>query len=330
METILYVATSDGVLTFCKEVGTKGWKLIGSALQGIDVKCLATDPTDKSKVYAGDSNGTVYLGDGKGSSWSEVNKLDGKVYCLATTLIDENTYVYAGIEPAKLFLSLDDGKSWHELKSLQNVPSAKEWHSPWGPADLSTIVFNPRDARGIYVGIEVGGVLKSNDEGANWKEVSNGLHKDVHCLAVNYYNPKIIFAATGAGIYRTVSAGELWVDVGKSIDLKYAVSVAIHPAKPNITYLAIAMGPPGNQALLYKSENYGDTWNLLHNGLPYPMLKGVRRRAMVINPAAPAEIYVGTSDGIVFYSPNEGMKWDSIVNASVMINALACVSLTSS
>ena len=330
METMLYVATRDGVLVFFREVGTKGWRLIGSGLQGIDVKCLSVDPADKSRVYAGGENGAIYVSDNKGTNWTEVSKLDGKVYCLATRLIDENTHVYAGIEPAKLFSSLDQCKTWHELKSLNNVSSAKEWHSPWGPADLSTIVFHPRDVRSMYVGIEVGGVLKSSDEGANWKEISNGLHQDVHCLAVNYYNPKIIFAATGGGIYRTVSAGELWADIGHGIDMKYAIAVTIHPAKPNITYLAIAMGPPGNQALLYKSEDYGERWTMLHNGLPYPMLKGVRRRALIVNSAAPAEVYAGTSDGTMFYSPNEGMKWESIVSASATINALACVSLSHS
>jgi photosystem II stability/assembly factor-like uncharacterized protein len=326
METILYVATSNGVFTFLKEAKTQGWKSVSYDLRDIDVKCLTVDPSDKSVVYAGASDGTVYRFD-KGSNWRKVSKLDGKVYCFATTLMDENACVYAGIEPAKLFLSLDGCKSWHELRALQAAPHAAEWYSPWGPADLSTIAFNPRDIRGIYVGIEVGGVLKSNDEGANWKEVNTGLHKDVHCLAINYYNPKIIFAATGRGIYRTVSGGELWVDVGSNIDLKYAVSVAIHPAKPNITYLGMAMGPPGNQALLYKSEDYGETWNLLHNGLSYPMLKGIRRRALVVNPAAPAEVYVGTSDGIVFFSSSEGMKWESIANTEGTINALSCVSL---
>jgi photosystem II stability/assembly factor-like uncharacterized protein len=316
------------VLTFSKLA--KEWRLVGTGICGIDVKCLAIDPASKSRIYAGASDGTVYLDNNKGSSWTEISKLEGKVYCFATALIDENAYVYAGIEPAKLFLSLDGCKSWHELKALQDVPHAAEWHSPWGPADLSTIAFNPKDTRGIYVGIEVGGVVKSKDEGANWNEVNTGLHPDVHCLAINYYNPKIIFAATGGGIYRTVSGGELWIDVGSGIDLKYAVSVAIHPAKPNITYLAIAMGPPGKQALLYKSEDYGDTWSLLHNGLPYPMLKGVRRRALIVNPSAPAEIYVGTSDGAVFFSSNEGMKWESIANVEGTINALTCISLGNS
>lgn len=317
----LYVATNNGVLTFSREVDERRWRLNSHGLEGINVKCLHVDPTDKSKIYAGTENGVVYISSAK--EWHESSKLDGKVYCLATTLIDENLHVYAGIEPAKLFMSLDRCKTWHELRSLQNIASMNEWHSPWGPADLNSIVFNPRDRRQIYVGIEVGGVMKSNDEGATWTEVSSGLHKDVHCLAVNYYNPKIIFAATGGGIYRTVSAGELWVDIGNKIDLKYAVSVAIHPAKPNITYLAIAMGPPGNQALLYRSDDYGETWDLMHNGLPYPMLKGVRRRALIVNPEAPAEVYVGTSDGIVFYSSNEGMKWESVANANNTINALA-------
>lgn len=325
METVLYVATSDGVSVFLKESGVKEWRLIGSGLQGIDVKCLMADPSDRSKVYAGASNGTVYLG-GKGSSWTEISRLDGKIYCFGSTLIDENANIYAGMEPARLFQSLDSCRSWHELRSLQNVESVKEWCSPWGPADLSTIAFSPKDIRCIYVGIEVGGVLKSSDEGANWKDMSIGLHKDVHCIAVNYYNPKIIFAATGAGIYRTID-GEHWTDVGRAIDLKYAVSVVIHPAKPHITYLAMAMGPPGEQALLYRSDDYGDTWNLMHNGLPYPMFTGVRRRALSVNQDSPAEVYVGTSDGMVFYSSNEGMRWEPIANAATTVNALTCVSM---
>ncbi|MFQ5940326.1 MAG: WD40/YVTN/BNR-like repeat-containing protein [Nitrososphaerales archaeon] len=317
----LYVATNSGVMTFFKKVDAKRWQLISHALQDIDVTCLYVDPTNNSKVYAGSENGRVY--EKMGKEWHEVSKLDGKVYCLGMIYIDENLHVYAGIEPAKLFLSLDQCKSWHELKSLQNIDSVKEWHSPWGPPDLNSVVFHPRDHRQIYVGIEVGGVMRSTDEGANWTEVSNGLNKDIHCLAINYFNPKIIFAATGGGIYRTVSAGELWTEIGHEIDLKYAVSVAIHPRKPHITYLAVAMGPPGNQVLLYKSDDYGETWGLMHNGLPYPMLKGVRRRALIVNHKAPAEVYVGTSDGIVFYSSNEGMKWEYVANATGTINALA-------
>lgn len=318
MGRTLYVANSNGILILSKECRT--WRIVASALENIDVRCLCIDPSEGSRVYAGARDGTMYASDG--AQWGKVSALNGKLYSLAGRLIDGNAYVYAGLEPVKLFLSMDKCKTWHELKSLQNIPNAKEWYSPWGPADLSSIAFGRHS---MYVGIEVGGVLKSKDEGGTWKEISNGLHKDVHCLAVNYYNPKIIFAATGGGIYRTVSDGELWSDVGYNMDLKYAVAVAIHPSRPNITYIAMAMGPPGEQALLYKSEDYGESWNLMHEGLPYPMLKGVRRKVLAVNVAAPAEVYVGTSDGLVFYSADEGMKWEQIANVSGTINALACI-----
>ncbi len=317
----LHVATNNGLLTFLKKVEVKEWRLIHHGLQGINVKCLHVDPTDKSKIYAGSENGMVY--ESRGEEWNEVSKLVGKVYCLTAARVDENLHVYAGIEPAKLLRSLDRCKTWHEIKSLQNIHGSKEWYSPWGPPDLNSVVLNPQDHRQIYVGIEVGGVMKSNDEGANWVDVSNGLHKDIHCLAINYNNPRIIFAATGGGIYKTASAGELWFDIGHEIDLKYAVSVAIHPTRPNITYLAIAMDPPGNQAVLHRSDDYGETWSLMHNGLPYPMLKGIRSGGLIVNPEAPAEVYVGTSDGVVFYSLDEGMRWESIANTTSIINALA-------
>jgi photosystem II stability/assembly factor-like uncharacterized protein len=321
---MLYVATTDGIHTFTKKPKMKICTLVSSGLTGINVRCLCPEPIDSSRIYAGSDHGMIYASTDNGLNWKEMGKLGDRVCSLAATQLDGNTYVYAGTEPAKLFLSMDRCQSWHEMKSMQNVPSANDWHSPWGPPNISTIALNPRDGRTVYIGIEVGGVLKSADEGGSWREMFNGLHPDLHCLAVNYYNTKIIFAATGGGIYRTVSAGELWSDIGQGIDMRYAVSVAIHPAKPNITYLAIAMGPPGNQALLYRSEDYGESWSMLHHGLPYPMLKGVRRKGLVINPAAPAEVYVGTSDGFVFFSPTEGMKWERIANVSATVNALAC------
>lgn len=317
----IHATTNDGIFTFEKRSNGSKWEQTDHEVKGTNVKCIIRDPTDGSLLYAGTENGEIFKYQDR--KWVSFSQLNGIVYRLAAHQMDDTLLYYAGIEPAKLFVSMNECNTWRELNSLHNVEGSEDWHSPWGSPDLSTIAFNPKERRQIYVGIEVGGVMRSRDEGASWTDISSGLHRDVHTLAVNYYNPKIIFAATGGGIYRTVNGGIQWAQVGNEIDLTYAVSVAIHPSKPNITYLGIAMSPPGNQALLYKSEDYGESWSLMHTGLPYPMLKGIRRGSLIVNNEATNEVYVGTSNGQIYYSPDEGSTFQLIAETGKTVNAIA-------
>ena len=60
------------------------------------------------------------------------------------------------------------------MKSFANQPQASEWTIPLTPpiaARARTIIIDPTDKSKMWVGIEVGGIAKTEDGGASWDVV---------------------------------------------------------------------------------------------------------------------------------------------------------------
>jgi len=75
------------------------------------------------------------------------------------------------------------------------------------------------------------------------------------------------------------------------------VSIAIHPTKPNIMYIA-------TDESVYKTRDSGKTWKKLDGGLSRT---GVT--SLVIDPQLPANIFSGTLSDGVYKSPDGGHRW---------------------
>ncbi len=74
------------------------------------------------------------------------------------------------------------------------------------------------------------------------------------------------------------------------------VSIALHPTKPHIMYVAT------NDAI-YKTRDHGDTWQEL------PVFSARRVTTLVIDPKFPATLYAGTMGDAVYKSPDGGRRW---------------------
>jgi len=73
-------------------------------------------------------------------------------------------------------------------------------------------VFDPSVGSVLYVGTHGGGVYRSLDGGATWKQCSAGLKNlDVHSLVVVPSNSRIVLAGTlNGGLYRSTDGGNHW------------------------------------------------------------------------------------------------------------------------
>ena len=93
--------------------------------------------------------------------------------------------LYAGCEPSMLFVSRDRGERWAELASLREIPSAPTWSFPPRPwtSHVRWIAPSPHDAALLLVGIELGGVMRSEDGGETWSDHRPGAQLDCHSLA---------------------------------------------------------------------------------------------------------------------------------------------------
>src|SRR5579862_7638804 len=107
----------------------------------------------------------------------------------------------------------------------------------------------------FYMGSTGGGVWKTTDAGHTWVNVSDGFFAvaSMGAVEVSLSDPNIVYAGTGSskirsnvsigrGIYKSTDAGKTWSFAGLR-DIGQVSTVRIHPADPNIVYVA-ALGNP--------------------------------------------------------------------------------------
>jgi photosystem II stability/assembly factor-like uncharacterized protein len=136
----------------------------------------------------------------------------------------------------------------------------------------------------FYIGINNGGVWKTNDYGHTWKPIFDDEPTgSIGALAVAPSNPDIIYVgsgeglqrpdlSTGDGIYKSTDAGKTWKHLGLR-DGQQIGSIIVDPRDPNRLFVAVLGHPYGAneergvfrstdggesfQKVLYKDENTG-------------------------------------------------------------------------
>ena len=133
---------------------------------------------------------------------------------------------------------------------------------------------HPSERNVFYFGAVAGGVWRTDDAGAYWRNVSDGYltSSSIGALAVSEADPNVIYAGTGEstirtdvsigdGVYRSTDGGRSWSNVGLR-DTHHIGEVRIHPCDPELVYVAAlghAFGPNAERGV-YRSRDGGGTW----------------------------------------------------------------------
>src|SRR5262249_4839931 len=128
----------------------------------------------------------------------------------------------------------------------------------------------------------------------------------VRATAVPRRDPRVLFAGTQRGPYRSADGGDHWTALG-SPDAGMAVwSILFHPRDPNTMYVGTA------PAAIYRSQDGGDTWRRLP-GLTPPgrvaMTFPTRVIRLAADPSNSREIYAGLEVDGVMRSLDGGESW---------------------
>lgn len=142
-----------------------------------------------------------------------------------------------------------------------------------GRSVTSTGVVN--DPMVYYMGTTGGGVWKTVDAGATWRNISDGFMKtgSVGAIAVSESDPNVVYVGMGEhaprgvmtsygdGVYKSTDAGRSWQKMGLDLTRQIA-NIRIHPANPDIVYVAAqgAINGPTPDRGVYKSTDGGTTW----------------------------------------------------------------------
>jgi photosystem II stability/assembly factor-like uncharacterized protein len=208
---------------------------------------------------------------------------------------DEPDTLYAGVEPAALFKSTDAGATWSLVKGLHDHPHRSQWMPGGGGLCLHTILPDPSNNKRLFVAISTGGVYRTDDGGENWQPCNKGVR-------AQFLPPGQQYPEWGQCVHKIVS----------------------HPSNPQRLFLQNHWG-------LYKSEDGGDSWTDIANGVPSDF-----GFAMEVDPNDANSVYIiplesdefrCTPEGKLrlYRTRNAGASWDAVENGLPQENALETV-----
>ena len=290
-------------------------------LVGLQVQCLAADPHRPERVYCGTFGRGLWRSDDAGASWAPV--ADGIPYAdvmsVAVSPLERHGrqgVVWAGTEPSALFRSEDGGDTWRERPALRELPSAPTWSFPPRPwtHHVRWITPDPCVAERIFVGIELGGVMRSRDAGLTWEDRKRGSQLDAHTLSAHRLAPGRIYEAAGGGYAESRDGGESWRGFDEGLRHHYLWGLAVDPADPETILIAAARGPREAhsdafaEATIYRRTS-GPAWQEVRMGLPRP--KGTRIYVLAANDAEPGVFFAATA-GNLYRSADAGVTWERL------------------
>jgi photosystem II stability/assembly factor-like uncharacterized protein len=238
--------------------------------------------------------------------------------------------LYAGAEPAAFFISQDRGETWQINESLYDHPHRDTWFPGAGGLCLHTIIPDPVNVERIYIAISTGGCYRTDDGGKTWFPHNKNVRADflpdiypefgqcVHKMAIHPDRPDVLFQQNHCGIYRSDNNGDDWLDIGEGrLPSRFGFPIAIHPHRPETIYVVLEESDTYRLSIdgdfaVWRSEDSGENWQRLTNGLPERAHLVVLRDAMATDQMENAGIYIGTSTGQVFASHDSGDSWQRI------------------
>jgi photosystem II stability/assembly factor-like uncharacterized protein len=249
---------------------------------------LEPSPADADTVYAGVEDAALFRTADGGQTWQELPGLrchgSGASWspgagglCLHTILLDPSDArrMFIAISAAGAFRTDDGGQTWKPINR-----GLKSEGIPNPTAEVGHCVHRigmHRSRPNVLFMQKHWDVMRSDDAGESWREVSGNLPTDFgFALDVHAHEPETIYVV---------------------------------PIKSDSEHY-----PPDGKLRVFRSRSGGQEWEALTKGLPQrDCYVNVLRDAMAVDTLESCGVYFGTTGGQVYASADSGDTWAPIV-----------------
>ena len=307
-------------------LGEFAWRPIGPAVTSGRVVDFAVPEGPRSQTgerlgelfYVASASGGVWKTTNGGTTWEPIFDHQGSASIGDIAVAPNNPdilWVGTGEANNQRSSSWGDGvyKSENGGKTWTNMGLRKSEH-------VGRVIVHPTNPQVVFVA-SAGplwgaggdrGLFRTMDGGRTWKNVKNiDANTGFTDVIFDPTNPDVIYAASlqrerrpysyvgggpGSGLWKSIDGGETWtrlteglpkVDVGR-------IGLDVSRSSPNIVYATIETKVTGNgaatgntEASVYRSDDYGASWQKMGVGFSYPWYMGQIR----VDPTDPDRVY---------------------------------------
>ncbi|WP_395437594.1 WD40/YVTN/BNR-like repeat-containing protein [Gaetbulibacter aquiaggeris] len=273
-------------------------------------------PNQPNLFYFGATGGGVWKTINGGREWENISDgfFGGSIGAISISKSDPNViYVGGGEQTVRgnvssgygIWKSVDAGKTWTELglKNSRHVPR---------------IAIDPTDHNIVYAAV-LGNIYKSSQDRGVYKSIDGGItwkktlfaneNAGVVDLIIDPTNKRIVYASTwrvqrtpyslssggeGSALWKSTDSGETWKEISKNKgfpeDTLGIIGVTVSPLNNQRVWAMVENKDKGG---LYRSDDGGDTWNLVNSD------RSLRQRAWYYT-----RVYADTKDADIVYVMN--------------------------
>ncbi|GCD92306.1 glycosyl hydrolase [Nocardioides sp. LS1] len=274
-----WAETPNGAIRFPESTGAtleRVWQLVPGAEPGV--------------VYAGTEPGAVFRSTDGGETfaleqalWDHPHRpqwnagFGGQAFHTVLPHPTDPQSVTAALSTGGVYQTNDGGASWEPRNQgirAEFLPEGQQY--PEFGQCVHKVTRHPARPERMYLQNH-GGVYRSDDHGASWQSIADGLPADFGFpIVVHPHEPDTVYVfPIGGG------------------DRRY---------------------PPDAKARVWRSRDAGGTWEELAAGLPDGFFVAVMRDAMCADGHERAGLYFGARNGSVWGSADEGDTWRQIVS----------------